>query len=236
MHLSNPYSPSRLIHSFLLLALTTSLGAIATPAALAQSYIPPDRGLPGRREGGGTRGNCITAQPTLTALMPQSNFGRTTRAYPTLLWYIPKNTAVSAEFELMNDQEETVYKTQVQLTSEPGIIQLTAPETVSAAALEVGRTYHWYFSLVCDPQDRSGDPITEGWIERIQPDALLLSQLDKATDRDRATRYAEAGIWYDALNTLVELQAAYPQDSTVLRSWKALLTSVDLGKLAELPQ
>lgn len=227
---------SQLLENFIqrltLSVLAFSLSLTATSPTLAQQYVPPDRGLPGRREGGGTRGNCLTSQPTLTAFMPQTNFGRTTRAYPTLYWYIPQTTAAVAEFELLNDQEEVIYTTQVQLTQKSGILQITLPDTDRTTALETGKTYHWYLSLACDPQDRSGDVITEGWIERTELDATLTNQLEQATEGDRAALYAEAGIWYDALDTLAELRSLHPNDPIILRSWNNLLTSVGLDNLS----
>jgi len=225
-----PLGSHRHIQTLTLSVLAFSLSLTAPSPIFAQTYVPPDRGLPGRREGGGTRGICL-AQPTLTALMPPTNFGRTTRADPTLYWYIPQNRAGAAEFELLNEKEETVYKTQVPLSHQSGVIQITLPSANPVAVLEVGKTYHWYFSLVCDPQDRSGDVITEGWIERSAPDATLTHRLDKATGGDRAALYAEAGIWYDALDTLAELRTLSPNDPTVVRSWNNLLTSVGLNKI-----
>lgn len=232
MHILKSQIFEKFIQRLTLSVLAFSLSLTATPPTLAQQYIPPDRGLPGRREGGGTRGNCLTGQPTLTAFIPQTNFGRTTRAYPTLYWYVPQTAAAAAEFELLNEKEEEVYKTQVQLTQKAGVIQITLPETDRTAALEVGKTYHWYFSLVCDPQDRSGDVITEGWIERSQVDSTLTSQLDQATEGDRAVLYARSGIWYDALDTLADLRRVNPNDPIVLKSWNNLLTSVGLDNLA----
>lgn len=225
------------------MAIAFGLSLTSIPAnALAQTYIPPDRGLPGRREGGGTRGGCVLSQPPLTALMPQTNFGVTTQAHPSLFWYVPQTTATAAELELRNEQEATVYTTQIPLTGKPGIIQVKLPENSSAAALEVGKTYHWYFSLICNPQDRSGDVITEGWIERSAPDAALIRQLaaveaDSPAKRlhQQATLYAASGIWYDALSTLAELQSVQPHDPTTLQSWKRLLTSVELGKFSDQP-
>ncbi len=222
---------SALLSKTVLVALVVNL-SLATLPAISQTYVPPDRGLPGRREGGGTRGGCVKEQPTLTAIVPQTNLGLTTQAQPTLLWYIPTSTAKIAEFELRDAQESVIYTHQIPITGEAGLlkVQLSSAEQIS---LEPGQRYHWYFSLVCDPQDRSGDIFTEGWIERIQPNPELENQLTQASEIDRATLYAEAGIWHDALATLVNLQQV--DRSAVAANWANLLTSVDLASFADKP-
>lgn len=57
--------------------------------------------------------------------------------------------------------------------------------------LKVGQKYSWCFSLLCDPTvgDRSGDPVTSGWIQRMQPTAMVTQQLQTATNRQRVFIY-----------------------------------------------
>lgn len=210
-----------------------SITTILTTAS-AQTYIPPDRGLPGRREGGGTRGNCILSQPALTALVPQSNFGLTTQAHPTLFWYVPKTITNLVEFELRDEQDNVIYIQQMQLTNTGGIIQLQLPQEAQTT-LEVGKRYHWYFAVICDPTDRSGDALTEGWIERTTLDASLVSQLEQTTGVERAVLYAQSGIWFDALDTLVDLQNTEADQTAVRNIWTELLTDVNLSDLADKP-
>lgn len=44
------------------------------------AFTPPERGVPGRREGGGTRG--IGCPGSMTALIPESTMGRTASGQP----------------------------------------------------------------------------------------------------------------------------------------------------------
>lgn len=201
----------------------------------AQRYIPPDRGLPGRREGGGTRGGCVTNQPTLTALIPDSNYGTTTAAYPTLFWFVPSNTATSVEFVLMDANDQELYKTTFQITGDAGVIHLSLPANANLPPLEIGQDYHWYFSVICDPTDRSGDVLTEGWIQRIEPDPALVTQLESTPVSNHPTLYAEAGIWYDAIASLATLRYAQPNSSALANQWETLLDSVGLADLANQP-
>jgi hypothetical protein len=60
-----------------LLATTGLLFNSLTESAVAQRFNPKNRGLPGRRQGGGTRGECVTQKAAVTAIMPIDNFGVT---------------------------------------------------------------------------------------------------------------------------------------------------------------
>lgn len=231
------HQPRFLLHSFAAyLTLSVGIWLAGLPVvALAQEYIPPSRGLPGRREGGGTRGDCLNSQQRLTALMPDTNFGKTTAEYPTFFWYIPNIHPEAAEFVLLDEEDNELYRTRFRVTGDSGVIRLSLPEEVGMPPLEVGKDYHWYFSLVCDDVDRSGDSYTEGWIQRVEPSELLLAQLDTAAASDRPAIYAAAGIWYDAVTSLADLRRANPQNPSFVRDWRTLLGSVELINVAEQP-
>jgi hypothetical protein len=212
--------------------------------AFAQQYIPRDRGLPGRREGGGTRGDCLrssadsTRPSTLTALMPDKNLGLTTSDTPTLFWYVPENAASSAEFILMDDNDTEVYKARFRVTGEAGIISLSLPEEAGLPPLAVGKDYHWSFALICSTQetsDNSGIVYTEGWIQRIEADAQLQARLASATEQDRPSIYAEAGIWQDAITSLATLRRTQPTNALLTSRWNTLMESVGLTTVSNQP-
>jgi Domain of Unknown Function (DUF928) len=213
--------------------------------ALAQRYIPQDRGLPGRREGGGTRGDCLrsttpdaTRPSTLTALMPDKNLGLTTSDTPTLFWYVPENAASAAEFILMDDNDTEVYKARFRVTGEAGIISLSLPEEAGLPPLAVGKDYHWSFALICSTQetsDNSGIIYTEGWIQRIEADDRLQARLTNAAEQERAAIYAEAGIWQDALASLAALRRTQPTNEQLTTRWNTLLESVGLTTVSNQP-
>jgi hypothetical protein len=198
----------------------------------AQGYTPPDRGLPGRREGGGTRGDCQASQPGLTALMPDSNLGRTMAERPTFFWYMPQSAA-AAEFVLLDANNTELYKTLVPVPSQSGIVSLNLPDSVSA--LEVGQSYRWYFSLVCDPLDRSADTFTSGWVERVDRNPALLQEIAAAPPTEQAMLYAKAGLWYEALAVLATLRQSQPQNAALVTQWQTLLESVGLEQVADQP-
>jgi Domain of Unknown Function (DUF928) len=220
-----------------LVSMVTSL--LVTAPLLAQEFEPPDQGLPGRREGGGTRGGCLAqagAQPhSLTALIPATNTGRTVTAHPSLFWYVPQNTAAAAEFVLLDAANTEIYKTILPISQQPGVLSLSLPADGSVPALEVGKSYRWYFSLICDPLDRSADSFTTGWVQRTEPSTALAQQLSAAAEEEKPLIYASAGIWYEALAGLAELRREQPQNAQVQTQWQTLLESVGLAQIADQP-
>jgi hypothetical protein len=209
-------------------------------------YVPPASGLPGRREAGGTRsGSCINnSQPenlqsndpqNLVALMPPDNYGGTVMPYPTLFWQVPSNQAAAIELILFDEADNEIYRTQLQITGEAGIVSLTLPAHAGMLPLEVGELYRWSFSLICDSGDRSADVYTEGWIQRVEPAPDLVAQLEAAAESDRPAIYAAAGLWHDALTAIAEQRRADPEDAAANARWRNLLESVGLDAVADEP-
>ncbi len=222
----------------LAIALSSGIALSALPLmAIAQSYNPPNVGLPGRREGGGTRGECSAVDKTLTALMPDNNFGYTLDEYPTFYWYVPQIGAEAAEFVLLDENNNEVYLTTFQIADRPGLISLSLPDNAGFPPLEPGKNYHWYFSLICDFNDRSGDLFTDGWVQRITPDpgSELDTRLSTSPADTLAEVYAAAGIWFNALDLLAQSQINDPDNLEAEDKWSNFLDSVGLSSLVEEP-
>ena len=217
-------------------ALMVSLISSLPQPTTAQTYKPPlTIGLPGRREGGGTRGACADARPSLTALMPADSFGYTTEAYPTWYFYVPNISAQTAEFTIYDDTETEIYQSTLALEGNTGIISLSLPRHADLRPLQVGQSYRWEFALICSPNTPSGVVFVDGWVERIETTAELQSQLMDATPLEQAKLYAEAGIWYNAIDTLGQLLHANPDQNRYQSSWYQLLDSVGLRAIASKP-
>jgi len=200
-------------------------------------FKPPKVGAPGNRSGGASRGNnCGLERKSLKAVLPVSNFGLTVAEYPSFFVYVPQKSTQLAEFELREENNnKAVYKTKVIVSATPGIVTINLPADKSVPPLKIGKNYHWFFSIICDPQDRSEDLFVEGWVQRIKPSPTLVSQLQKAAPRDRPAIYAEAGIWHETLTTLTALRSSAPNDLTLVADWAELLESVGLSKIAQEP-
>ena len=206
--------------------------------------------MPGRRRGASSRGSCPTPNPDkpLTAIVPatlmgktktgvdpllttwQSVGGLTSVARPDFVFYIPKEFSASPkEFVLQDSTANNIYHTSfVTAASMPAGFTQIRP-TIS---LEVNKIYRWFFLVNCD----NDAPITvSGWIQRIALAPVLEQRLQKANPQQQAQVFAANGIWYDALNNLIELRRANPENVTLLSSWVDLLDSVGLKKIAAEP-
>jgi len=214
------------------------LSAIPMPAEA--QFIPPDRGMPGRREGGGTRG-CWGVDPatmnrsSLTALAPAQNFGYTLDAYPSFFVYIPPSfadTAVAATFTLQDAEDNLIYEANYQVSNRSGIIRIDLPHQANLQPLTVGQDYNWSFTLVCNQEDPSANLVVDSWIQRIEPTTQLQTDLDAADAGGDVEVLASQGIWYNTLTQLAAVEDGGDRQ-TVLSQWQTLLNSVNLTTLAE---
>lgn len=197
--------------------------------------------------GGGTRGDFCArdvalpnAQVPLTALVPaladgDGDWGLTVSERPAFFVYVPATTARKAEFVLRDEDWNDVYRTQLSISGEAGILRVHMPK--SKEALVVGENYRWHFALVCPEGDRGYiDEITvEGWTRRVELDPDLAAKLAGKTALSRSSIYAENGIWLDALTALADSLLDSPEDSTLIRAWENLLASVGLANIADRP-
>ena len=93
--------------------------------------------------------------------------------------------------------------------------------------------YQWYVAVVPDANRRSRDILASGTIEFLQPDPSLAPRLAAAHGQELVARYAQAGIWYDALETVSDLIERTPGDTSARRYRAALLTQVGLREVSE---
>lgn len=216
----------------LLFAFPTHL--LAQPSSVKVSVNFPSgdpKGTPARSSGGGKRGNssCLTIdknKPTLTALMPtRENKSLTLAENPDFYLYIPQTKAQIGEF-ILRSNEEDIYQTSFKLPGQPGIVKLTIPPKVS---LKTGSKYQWYFTIVCNPDDRSADEYTEGTIERTAISSSVSQALEKATPLKQAEIYAKYDIWPETMTKVVQMREEKPNE------WQGLLKSVGLEVIADEP-
>jgi hypothetical protein len=218
-----------------------SLAIALSPAVVLVSILMPqlptysvefpptnDRGAVTRTSGGGTRGNSCgqVSAKALTALVPGNHLGKTVAANPTLFWYVPKTTARTAEFFVMDDAGNEIYQKTVSLPATAGVIKLDFPKSIS---LEINKTYQWEFGIICDSQDRTKDQLVMGTIQRTELSPELKAELEQAEPLAQAEVYAKAKIWQDTLTIAAELRRSNPD------AWEELLKSVGLEAIANEP-
>ena len=223
--------------------LTPILKSNTTP--LSKQSRP--RRATGRLRGLGTRGSCPTVKKSLTALVTpipipteaeatETSPAVTVADHPTLWFYVPysPDSKLEAEFTLIDEKENDFYKTRFLLKEKPGIIGLKLPE--KSPPLQAGKDYTWYFSVICNPTDRSGDVFVNGLIARIPLNSTLQAQLDKMSDlKAQSALYAENKLWSEALTALAQVRRGNLQDSTLQVDWSNLLNSMNFNDIASEP-
>ena len=173
---------------------------------------------------------------SLTSLVPKNKIGRTVSDYPTFFFYLPQTHAEIAEFILKDESDNLIYEQALTIKNLSGVIGVSIPANTNVPPLEVGKSYTWKFTVVCDPEDRSSDQLETGIVRRVELSAEILGELDAADDpRQKTVIYAEKGIWQDALGTLAAARRANPKDTGLAADWESLLESATLGEIAKEP-
>ncbi|MGL5082551.1 MAG: DUF928 domain-containing protein [Microcoleaceae cyanobacterium] len=225
---------------------TVNLNSIEQPL---QFNLPDmtDRGRPGERSGGGSRGPCSIDPKELYALVPKDGRGLTVSGSPSFWFRIPYSSTDyhSLKFQLTRfwnsgKREALVYEKTLSAAEVPtGIVSIAVPETISL--LETEPTYYeWSLAAYCQNSEPNSElvetAVVYGSIVRIQPTPELTQALETAaTDRDRARIYAEQGLWYDSLTVLGYLNRSSLDQPELSADWQALLKSVGLGQIATEP-
>lgn len=211
--------------------------AFAIPQTdISFSYVPPQRGVPRRTQGAGSRGCTQSQIVELALLVPNDHTAQTLSSHPTFSWYLSTVPSEPLEFALVKSGvAEPIFVKQLQV-QKPGIVQLELPKNLPELVLN--QEYRWSVTLICNPERRSNDTFAQSWIKRVPSSPELEQQLALATtQRDRAAIYARAGLWYDALNLLIVAQAADSPDSSLQADFLMLLEQAGVtGIPLQVPQ
>lgn len=156
------------------------------------NYTPPQLGAPATRIGGGTRGFHLKI-PQLEVLAPQHT-ALTGQAQPVLYWYVSEsNMQHPIEITLTQDGvAEPLLEKQLPALPTSGLQAIRLVDY--GVSLQAGEEYRWSVALINDPEQRSGDVIASATL-RYQPLPSDITSIEQK---------AQAGYWYDALQTLVE--------------------------------
>jgi Domain of Unknown Function (DUF928) len=218
-------------------------GTALLPLPSAARYRPPSNlQRPAGRQGAATRTNCAKGDFTFAPVVPPSNYGQTTAAYPTLYWYQANHSFSWVRFELYAAQAPTlklepdpIYQTTFRLKRNTPLASLTLPATAGLPPLETGRDYLWKVTLICsqrgpDDETASGSQRSiQGWITRVAPKAGLQAKLLKTPKPYDV--YGEEGLWYDAIHDLATRLRRQPQNAQLTRDWRDLLRETSLKSI-----
>jgi hypothetical protein len=64
---------------------------------------------------------------------------------------------------------------------------------------------------------------------------LLAQSRLQATPYERVAIYAQAGLWYETVDSLLQLRRQYPNNKDLAEAWKTLLKTVGLGEISSEP-
>ena len=223
--------PSRTVCRALLLpaivAISFGVGAQAQQSPAQPVYKLPMRGAPASRIGGGTRGPNVDS-PTVTVFAPDHT-GLTVNPQPTLYWYLSKQAPVQVELTLLDEAGvKPLIEKVVNSPLQGGIHALSLKD--AGVTLAPGVDYRWHVALVFDSKMRSSDVTSSGTIRLVPAPDTLKAKL--GAEREAPAAYAAEGLWYDSIDSLMQLINASPEDKQLRDQLDSLLAQVGLTRVA----
>jgi hypothetical protein len=207
----------------LILALTALCLALPLRAQQGEEpeYIPPARGAPAGRVGGGTRG--LRVLP-LAALAPDHP-GLTISAQPALYYFLPAASGVRVALRPAADPSaKPLVEKDFAPPAKSGIQRLDLKAL--GVTLAPGVEYRW---TVSDARTSS-----TGVIRRIGLSDELARKLNGVpSGRSRYTLLAREGVWYDALDEVSRAAESGGAASVAGRHRAALLEQIGLKDIAQ---
>lgn len=204
---------------------TTAIRTVSSLPTNDWSFWPTDNDkAPSRTVSGASRGSCSSDQ--LTALLPDSDYGLTSKTHPEILVVTSANMPRQALFSIQS-ANDYYYETYIELPDTPGIISVALPS--DAPVLAANELYQWSLILMCNNQLRPDSPAVQGWIE-IQPTNSI-----NPPSVEQAIEYRDAHLWYDMISLLADLRVKEPTDQTVYEAWQAVLAGIDLASAVDEP-
>lgn len=210
------------------------IGVISTTTllpALAQSPNSNRSEFPGRRIGGGTRGECSMNSQSLTALTPANNLGITASDRPTVYFVVPQSSeSYPIQFVLRDTNGTSVYNTTLATSQAKQLLGVQLPSNM----VKAGQDYQWYFSVVCDPDDSSQNLVLSGWLRRVSAQIPTQNGTDVAAQLNLASAYQGAGLSSDEIAVLAKLHQTHPDHNQVRQQWQQLLQKLELQQVSQL--
>jgi Domain of Unknown Function (DUF928) len=235
------------------IALTLAIAstAVVTLPSVARYRPPSNLQRPEGRQGAATRVGICTKPNTFALVVPLSNYGQTTAAYPTFYWFLNNYSFPEAVFELSEVsrnqpikidptigpllEPNPIYQTTFRIMPSTTLASLTLPASSGLPPLKIGREYQWKLTLNCfkvPPEGGfiKGSPMSiQGWIKRVEPSARLKAKLDKTPRRYEV--YAEESLWYDAIHDLAEQRQRQPALPRFIEDWRNLMGETQLQSM-----
>jgi Domain of Unknown Function (DUF928) len=216
----------------------------ASAGASRGNLFTPAKGnsTPQQASGGASRVgtyylNPSTVAPTgpaaLIGLMPESYYGTTLSERPTIMVYLPASNAEEAVFSIKDEAGNMHHQMTIPVAGKSGVIAVKLP--ANAIALTVGKNYQWFLALKVNGKLSPSTPYVDGWIQRIQPSAELVTAMQQQDPLKQVEALGKNGVWYDCVATLAALHLSQPNNPTIIKQWEELLSSVSLKEVVTAP-
>jgi hypothetical protein len=184
-------------------------------------YVPPARGAPSGRVGGGTRG----LNPLPLAALSPSHTGLTISPQPVLYYFAPSAAKPRLTLRPVSDPASPpLVEQELPLPRGAGIQRLELKSL--GVTLTPGVEYRWTVSMAGEAREATGT------IQRIEPSAELSRKLSATSGRSRYAMLARAGLWYDALDEVSRAVEAAPNNPLPAKHRAALLEQIGLNSIA----
>jgi Domain of Unknown Function (DUF928) len=220
------------------LGLRQSDRAVASSIAQKKAglrYTPPklpSRGRLRSTQGAGSRGGEDVTVVQVKLLAPTDHVGQTTSGHPSFFWYVSGASGFPVEFALFERGVAKPIFVKRMAVKQAGIIKLEMPQALPE--LKPGKDYRWSISIVQFPTMISLNPVSQAFITRVELTPDQAKQLKSVTsNRDRASFYADAGIWYDALGAIATDYLNKPTDLALRQDLVTLLNQIGLPQVLE---
>lgn len=205
-------------------------------------------GVPANTASAGRRGRCNVLNKSFVAFVPQTDIrnplestavGFTTQLSPTLLVHFPNLTQASdpdtsqtfAELVIQQRQgdgeADFIQPVSLPIVADAGITEISLKK--ADIQLEPDQAYHWYLSIVCDPERPSRNPSVDAWIETISTEESQLIEAEAAkiaSDQARVDYYLEQGIWHEPTALLAKLRCQESSGKQYTAELKELLSDL----------
>jgi hypothetical protein len=223
--------------------------ALAIPTVAFAAYMPPSDQVPPRTRGStaGRRAPCnipssgeIQERSGMTALAPVSYMGKTASAHPTFAWFAYDNVPIPVQFSLYEyNAERNNFNpqplVQEKLVNSKGINAFKLPKT--SPGLSKGKTYAWQVVLTCDVQSNSKNRWIRNPIQLVELPTHLQQKLSVVNaPSQKLNLYAEAGLWYDALDIALKHDQNHRLKSSMLALISGLAKVEKVREPKELPK
>lgn len=222
---------------------------LAIPTVAFAAYKPPSDQVPPRTRGStaGRRAPCnipssteIQERSGMIALAPVSYMGKTASTHPTFAWFAYDNVPIPVQFSLYEyDAVQNNFNpqplVQEKLVNSTGINSYKLPK--ASQGLSKGKTYAWQVVLTCDVQSNSRNRWIRNPIQLTELPTQLKQKLSVATaPSQKLNLYAEAGLWYDALDIALKRDQNHRLKSSMLALISGLAKVEKVREPKELPR